>query len=551
MMIMRFHKLIQSRLLWMIFLGVVVVSFVFWGSMEDSGDGGVSQQLRMPVAQLNGKTIRFLEFDTTRRMIERNLQGAPDREQLDELVFERFAMVDFAKSLGLSVPESLAQQEFLRSIMDEQGQLDPAFHDMVRRSLRSEGLSEELVINFIRDEMLIQEVRRILTSMVPVSSFDVERWASVQTDLFEIALIGLDDSLLEGDINVTDDELSAFFSENAEQFRIPERRSVSYLKLDVSAFEKEEDVLSEEEAKAFYEQNTRRFSRGVPVQNEDGTFEFKMETIPFEEAIVDIRTTYRQHLARERAEDEAMGLSVRLTPRRGRSPLAMDALAAERDMTVYTAGPFRAGDFLQEVSNSSGLIQTAFELDLSEIGRISRPVLGRDAVYVLQLTDISPPRDPELDEIRDEVLQAAIVEARRNALEALAKSRAEEIRTALAEGTPFNDAAAALGFEIESLPPVSLQSLNAGMPMVPRALAMELSAHQAGDLIGPVADERMGRFVIATVLSREAQEEEMSNLIPQLRTGLAAELHFPGFLQRFQEMTLLKNLDRLLADTRE
>lgn len=546
MMIMRFHKLIQSRLMWLIFSGVVILSFVFMDAVGRSGDVGPTRQLRAPVAHLNGEPIRFLEFDTTRRLLERNLERNIPRDQLDELVFERFAMVAFAQSLGLDVPKSLARQEFFRSLADEDGQLEPEFVEMVLRSLRSEGLSEDAVVSFIRDEMLVQELRRILTSMVHVSSFDAERWATLQTDEFQLLTVSLDDSALEEETSVSDEELQRYFEENAHRFRIPEKRVAAYLKFPVADFMRdEEDRFSREDARAFYDQNPQRFSRGVPVENEDGTFEFTMEQIPFEEALEDIRDTFFQHLARERAEDEAMGLSVRLSPRRGRMPPAMESIAAEQNLEILTAGPFRAGDVLEGVSNPREFIQAAFDLGLNEMSRTSRPIVGRDAVYVMQLTEIVPPRDPELDEVREAVMQSAVAAARRKALAELAEARAEFFRSALAEGTSFEEAAKDLGLEVEQAPPVQLQSLNTFMPLIPPALAQELSGHKAGDLIGPIEDDRMGSLLIAKVVSRETRTEDRDNLVPQLRSVLVSELQFPGFLERFRDMTLLSDLTRV------
>lgn len=545
MMIMRFHKLIQSRLLWLIFLGIVVVSFVFWGAMEGAGDQGVTRQLRAPVAHLNGRAISFLEFDVTRRLVERNMGRDLPADQVSDFVFERFAMVDFARSIGLRVPETLAQQEFFRSLADEEGQVDPMFLEMVRQNLRSEGITEEQVVRFIRDEMLIQELQRILTAFVHVPRFDAERWASLQTDVFEVALLHLVPEMLPEPVELSDEEIAAHFAAHAEDFQIPELRSVRFLKLDVAGFISEEDALSEAQARQVYDQNPQRFRRMVPRMDDEGNFSFDTEQISFEDALEDIRTNYKMTQARERAEEEALGISVRLTPRRGRTPPTMEALAEELGMTVMTAGPFRVGETLPEVPNSAALVQAAFELDDSLQGRTSRPLVSRDTVLVAQLTEVIAPRDPELEEVLDAVTEAAFLAATETALQALGASLLTQLQAAIAEGASLEEAAAALEVELDVLPPFQLSELNMAMPFVPATLAEAVTGHAAGDVFGPLEDLRRGGWFLAGVIERTSQPAERDEMLFQMENFLAGDFHMQGLMERLRDVKLMVNFRRV------
>ena len=545
MMIMRFHKLIQSRLMWLGFLGIVVISFVFMDFASSSGDASVSRQLRQPVGYVNGEPIRFLEFDLARRNLEQNLDQPLDREAVDELVFSRFARLAKAEKLGLRVPRAVAEND-LRQTLARDAANDPEVMERFRMFLRSQNMTESQLVEFIQEEIVLQELQKILASFAMTASFDAERWAAIQTDSFALAVLEITGNG-PGELPAADDEtLEAYFNEHAADFEISERRRIRRLSLQISDFEQEGDTLSEEQARERFEANPSRFDRQTPVMTEEGGFELQREPREFEEVKDQIIANHLLEQARQRAQDEAMGLSVRLTPRRGRPAPEMADLAGDLGLVVHESGFFERNGSIPGLSGSAALVRAAFELDLTPIGRTSQPVVGRDHVHLLQLTEIEAPRIPAFEEVREEVeAQWVGRELRRRQLDFAASIR-ETLQAALENGQSISEATQGLeGVELTDPPPFQLMNLNAGMPSIPFALAETLVSHTTGDLIGPVEDIRFGGVYLGYVLSREPREEDAAEMIPQLANELAIHLQFQGITEAFEETRLQPMIRRI------
>lgn len=545
MMIMRFHKLIQSRLMWLIFLGVVVVSFVFMDFMGSGGDMNVSRQLRQPVAHIDGEPLRFLEFDIARRQIEQSLERQIDREELDERVFSRFAQLAKAKQLGIRVPRAAAENDLQQSLAHDAAE-DPEFMNRFRMYLRSQNMTEAQFIDYIHEELILHELQKVLASLAMISPFDAERWAGMQTDEFALAVLEISGDHLPEPEAADEETLLAYFEENASAFEIPEQRQIRFLSLELSSFEREEDTLTEVQARERYEANPSRYDRQTPVMTEEGGFELKREPREFEEVKDEIIASHRAEQARERANDEAMGLSVRLTPRRGRPAPEMSTVAEDLGLSVTETDFFARSDVLPDLPGSSPLVRAAFELDLTPIGRTSQPVIGRENVFIVQLIDIQEPRIPEFEEVSEEVAQQWLNEQRRQQLENFADSVRETLQAALDAGQSIAEAAQGLeGVEMTDPPPFQLMNLNQNMPSVPFALAETLTGHTAGDLIGPVEDTRFGGMYLAYVLSREPREEDAAEMIPQLENDLAIHLQFQGISEAFETKVLQPMIKRV------
>lgn len=537
MMIMRFHKLIQSRLMWLFFLGIVVVSFVFM-DFASSGDGGISRQLRQPVAHIDGEPLRFLDFEITRRLTEQNLNQPVERDQLDEMVFNRFARLAQARRIGIRVPRAVAESNLRQSLAQDAAQ-DPQVMERFRAYLRSQNMTEEQFVDFIHEELILEEFQRVLASFAMISSFDAERWAAMQTDEFALAVLDITvDHLPETDLP-DEDTLRTYFEERAETFEIPERRKIRFLTLPLREFEREEDILTEAQAREQFEANPSRFDRQIPVMTEEGGFELQREPRDFEEVKEEIIANHRMRQARERATDEAMGLSVRLTPRRGRPAPEMETVAGEFGLAVTESDFFTRTGVLPDLPGSAALVRAAFDLELDPVARTSQPVTGRENVFIVQLIEIEPPRIPDFEEALEEVKADWRATRRHEQQLAFAESVREALRAALEEGQSIAEAVQDReGVELSDPPPFQLMSLNPNMPDVPFVLAQKLAGHTAGDLIGPVEDTRFGGVFLGYVLSRESREEDAAEMLPQLENDLAIHLQFQGIMNAVDERLL-------------
>lgn len=499
MFIMRFHRLIQSRLLWLFFLAIVVVSFVFWGAMSNS-DASTPQiaRLRAPVGSIRGEPVTFLQFDMTRRILAGQAGSRVPADVLDELTWNRLSLLDFASQCGLEVPIDLARRQFLLNFTNEDGSSNPQLLQNFRLGLRREGLSEQDYIRFTRDSIVLDFLQRGLGSYIMATPFEAERWARLQTDRFEIVYAPITDELLKEVPAPTEEQLVKTHEEGKERFAIPEQRSVRYLALP---FETPED--SEAAAQA-----------------------------------------------RKLAEDTAMSYSVRLTPRRGRTALSLESLANETSLPIHSIGPFHSRDLLPGIQNPRGFTRAAFELEDTPIARNSPPVSGTNTVYVLQLAEIIPSRPSELNEVRDDVLRAATAELRQQAIATLASNLVAEIKTGIHSGGSFAELAQARGLQVTTPPAFQLKDAATLMGTLPPGLPQAASEMGAGEVFGPV-ESMFGGLHIGQVLSRVPVPEDSAELASSLRSQIERGLISRGFFQLFDSLVLRPGrevLDRSTPD---
>jgi len=550
MMIMRFHKLIQSRLLWLVFLGVLVFSFVGWGVATQSTRETALARLKKPVVEIDGKKISFLEYDQTRRILQRTGGLPRDPEAQENAVFNRFAMLSYAHDIGIRVPKELARQQFAANFENEQQLL------RFRQSLRGDSLTEENFVEYIHDELVLQNLQRALGTFMLVSPHSVERMGRIQTDAFTLHYVSVSEEQLEDEVTVDEERLASFFKDNKKRYEIPEKRVVDYVKIPIAPFLENVTEIDEEEALDYYqsrpEQYTRKIKRPSEVEGEPA--KTVREPIPFEEVRESILGELRRQRALEKARDTAMNYALELTPRRGEPGTTLEKLAESKNLEVRTTEPFTPWQPISELANAQEFKQAAFELDTTDLGRVGGPVRAGDDVVVMVLRDILPPRIPELEEVADQVRGGATNHYQRIEVQTLATNLAEELRNKVTTAEEFKQAAEARGLQVMSPDPFQLKDLNPNMPSIPFALVREAVSHIPGDIIGPVEGRFMRDPFIGFLAARTPNPEAAAELAPQIRNSLVNRFKIQGFTSRLQENVLdpmIKKIEPENSETEE
>ena len=233
-----------------------------------------------------------------------------------------------------------------------------------------------------------------------------------------------------------------------------------------------------------------------PVESPFGwhLFRIREATVGAPATFEDVRDELKRELALDRAYDEVFE----------RSNALEDSLAggATLEETAQSLGiplnqiPFVARDGSQPsggiVTTLPGepFLTTAFE---TEVGGQSTLSETRDGTYfILRVDGVEPPKIPELDQIRPQVVDNWTTEQRLEQAEDLA----DAIVAAVNDGTPLGDAAAAQGLTVERLPPITRrgQALPSGWPP---AVAGALFEQKAGAASAVSSDQ--GAAVISLV----------------------------------------------------
>lgn len=143
---------------------------------------------------------------------------------------------------------------------------------------------------------------------------------------------------------------------------------------------------------------------------------------PFEEVEAGITQRLMADRAREAAESKAQELSETLSS----AETSMATLAETDDgVSFQSTEPFAEDDNVPSIGRATPFASAAFEMD---VGEISEPVRIARGWAILSVSTIEEPRLPPLEEIREQVEAAVLVELeRRAALDRLARARSEGV----------------------------------------------------------------------------------------------------------------------------
>jgi peptidyl-prolyl cis-trans isomerase D len=253
---------------------VIILSFVIGYAMLTSPGGGGGVQTNGPAAVVNGTQISMEEYRQAYGNLYRLYQGiyrdqfTPALEKqlnLQEQAFrqlvDRTLLLQESEKLGMSV----TKQEVVNSIA-----AIPAFQENgvfnKQRYLQVLGyqrITPEIFETIQEQDLLVEKISAQLRGEVQVSDEEVTAEFRKQNEKVNLSFARFAPSLFEAKVEVTDEALKAFFTEQIESFRLPEKISIRYLLFDPASYEKDV-VLEDAEVQKYYNRHLDLFD--IPEQ---------------------------------------------------------------------------------------------------------------------------------------------------------------------------------------------------------------------------------------------------------------------------------------------
>ena len=240
MMISKFHRLIQSKLLWAGFLVVVVFSFVIWGTQvpkqnRDTLEANAPGKLNgKPVEQATFRAAYMNTYLAVIMAVGRPINITPSiDEQLRLAAWQRLVTIDEAKKMGLTVNDDEVF-EAIRSHegFQAQGQFNKGYYKaFVNNYLAQIGFTERQFESYIRQEILMQKMRILVNRAVLIAPSDIQRMFHSISDTFKIEYVKLTPKLVEDEVKVTRADAKTYFDKDPTAFTIPEKVKVKYVRI--------------------------------------------------------------------------------------------------------------------------------------------------------------------------------------------------------------------------------------------------------------------------------------------------------------------------------
>ncbi|EHJ91843.1 SurA N-terminal domain-containing protein [Vreelandella boliviensis] len=353
-----------------IIIGVMVAAMALFGIESLFGLFGSDPN---EVASVNGQPIMRQQVELEVQRALRSGQVPPEQERalrnemLDQLITQQL-LSQYAEEGGFAVSEEQLDQLIvsLPEFHDQDGRFSA---EVFRNRLAGAGYTP---LSF-RQELRVDIQRQHLQQGLAFSDFSLpneqERLAELQRQQrsFRYLILGGDD--VNADIDVSEDDLQAYYDAHHERYERPEQVRLEYVLIDRQTMAEERDVDEEALRDVWREQNRDADRRVSHIMITFGNERTRDEA---------------QQLAETAREALDSGESFADTALR----YSDDTASAEEggDLGVISRGFF--GDTFDEA---------AFGL---EEGDVSQPVELDNAFHIIQVTDI---QGPTFEEQRDEL----------------------------------------------------------------------------------------------------------------------------------------------------
>jgi len=264
MLIQKFHRLIQSRLLWLGFLVIVVFSFVIWGTYVPGQDD--AQAEAMSAGELNGEPVpqdefRHHYFNCYLRLVLSTMQTPQITDALDErlreLAWRRLISFRQAKEMGLTASDGEVVDRIKRDqLFSREGRFSEVLYNaFVQRFLGALRVTETQFEEHVREEIMLQKLRFMVTQAALVPPSEIKRRFSMLRDTFVAEYGVLTAEHVESKVKVDLDSARQYFEANPEPFRVPDQVRVQFAQFDVDDYLDQVTEPTEEEAQIYYEEN--------------------------------------------------------------------------------------------------------------------------------------------------------------------------------------------------------------------------------------------------------------------------------------------------------
>ena len=380
-------------------------------------------------------------------------------DQIQYYMYQRVAAQYLADQLHVPQPSTTEITEFikrLRIFAGPQGQFDVTRYDAFRNSLKgASGTSEADIARVIRDDVRMVKLQRFLAGPGYVTPGDVKEVLLKGDTSWTLSLATVDYAAFSPDINLTEAEISKFYSDNIFRYTIAPRTVADFVRFAASDYT-EGIAPTDAEVREYYDSNPSLFPKPQAAKPAVGKADPNAD-------FAAVQAQVRQALILETARQGAVKAASDLAYALYEGKVSRDSLAsflASRKLKTESLAPFTREDGPAELEGSPEVANAAFELNAARFYSEGLPT--KTGAVVLIWKELLPSREPALAEIREKVVADAKDNQKRIRFVEFGRTLRAGIERRLKSGEAFDKAVAAAAggvkVEVKRLPAFTLRS---------------------------------------------------------------------------------------------
>jgi hypothetical protein len=407
-------KLLRRHKDWlMIVIAILAIPFIFY-FVRTPDYGAMSKG---DVGQIYGRKLTRLEFDANARLggLAQALGmldfwSALSLHQQQNAGYVSFAvnlivLRHEAQRLGLR-PSASEIADVVRKLPAFQGESGfdlNKFSDFVRNALGPMGLGEEHIEQLVRDELSLNEIKKLLATGISVSPAELDANFKRGYDKFYVSVIRFQAADFAKNVNVTDEDVQKYYDAHKAELKSDEKRKVQFVQL----------TLTDEQKKLTGKERIEALQK------------FADSATEFTQALLDKGADFKQ--------------------------------VAERfQLPLHETGEFAAAAPDPQLKDNPQLAAVSFKLSPQEPN--SDPVQAADGFYILHLAGMTEARPLTLEEAKPKIVDALKKARAREQMSTKAAELVQQLREATKspEHSALEAAVQKAGVKTEKLPPLQL-----------------------------------------------------------------------------------------------
>src|SRR5437867_3533667 len=231
----------------MIVIAILTIPFIFYFvKMPDIGRGPGD------LGQIYGRQLSQIEIDANARLgglaqalgmsdfWETLSLRQPGNGGYGTFAVDLIILRHEAERLGLR-PDASEIADVVRKLPAFQGESGfdmNKFSDFVRNGLGPMGLGEEHIEQLVRDELCLDEIKRLLATGISISKGEVDENFQRGYDKLSVSVIRFHSADFDKDIVVNDEDVQRYYDAHKTELKTEEKRKVQFVNLGLTEAQK-------------------------------------------------------------------------------------------------------------------------------------------------------------------------------------------------------------------------------------------------------------------------------------------------------------------------
>ncbi len=369
--------------------------------------------------------------------------------QLQQYAFQRAAALHLAKELHIptsSKPEITDFIKGLRAFTTQEGQFDAIRYNAFRDSLKAGGrYTESDVSRILEADVRADKVRKLLAGPGYVLDADIVAQLKRIETQWTLGLVTVNYENFKPSITPTNEQLSAYYSDNGFRYVISPRVSVNYVLFPAADFTNQVSV-TEDELKALFEAAPDRYKKPAADGKGDPVPAISADFALFRDQVeVNLKLAKARKLATKAASDLSLAF---YESNLSNDAEAIASLLSAHQLKEQSLIPFTANEGPVEFNHSADVTEAAFRLGADRFYSDAVPVT--QGAVILLWKETLPDRQPLLNEVLTKVTADYVENEKRKQFVALGMKIKALLQTQLKSGADLITAVKNVAETVES-----------------------------------------------------------------------------------------------------